>query len=191
MILLPAIAAGLLAVWLRSRLTHIPILPPALRMTWLVIIAFIPQWLAFYLPAGRRLTSTQLAAIALIGSQCLLLVFIWLNRHQAGFRILGIGLLLNFIVITANGGLMPIAPRLISDTLPNLPATARQTGARLGWNIVLSPADTRFQPLSDTLLMPAWLPYRKALSPGDILISLGAFWVLWSMGNRTSLQEAV
>ncbi len=190
MILLPAIVAGLLAVWLRSRLTRTPVSPPALRMTGLVIVAFLPQWLAFYLPVTRRLTSVQLAATVLIGSQCLLLVFAWLNRHQAGFWVLGIGLLLNFIVIAANGGLMPIAPHLIAETLPNLPATAWETGARLGWNIILPAADTRLRMLADTLLTPAWLPYRKALSPGDVLISLGAFWVLWSMGGRTSLQEA-
>lgn len=183
MILLPAIVAGLLAGLARARRHgNGSLRSPDLRLIWLVPIAFLPQWLAFDLPATRRLTTDKSAAMAMVSSQALLLIFAWFNRNQPGFWALGTGLALNLSVITLNRGLMPVSPEVVAELLPYVPADDWQVGERVGWNIVLLVTDTRLWWLSDHLLLPAWFPYRKALSVGDLLIATGAFWHLWALG---------
>ena len=189
MILLPAIVAGLLAGLARARHRNGHLRSPDLRLVWLVPIAFLPQWLAFNLPVTRRLTTDNLAAAALVSSQALLLVFAWYNRKQPGFWSLGTGLTLNLTVIALNGGLMPVSPGVVAELLADIPIDDWQIGERVGWNIVLPVTDTRLWWLSDHLLLPAWFPYRKALSVGDLLIAAGAFWYLWALGAPKSEEE--
>jgi hypothetical protein len=183
MILLLAIIAGLLAGLARAWYGGHRLRSPNLRIAWLVPIAFLPQWLAFYLPATRRLITANLAAVALTGSQSLLLIFAWRNRDQPGFRAMGLGLALNLLVIALNGGLMPVSPETMARLHPETQPETWQAGTRRGWNIVLPIATTRLWWLSDRLLTPAWLPIRKALSAGDVLIAGGAFWLLWALGG--------
>jgi len=172
---------GLLRAWLSKRRYDVP----QIRHIWLVLIAFLPQWLAFYLPVTRRSIPDQWAIAALIGSQILLLVFVWRNsnqqrvRNQMGFWLLGFGLILNLTVILLNGGLMPISPESVSRLAPDAIPGSWQIGSRLGTgkDIVLAVDQTRLWWLSDRFLLP--LPGRDvAFSLGDVLIAAGAFFVL-------------
>lgn len=110
MILLTAVASGLHAGLLRALVRGRRLTSLNLRLLWLVVIAFIPQLLAFNLPSTRARLPDQAASAALILSQVMLLVFVWANRRQPGFWALGVGLALNLLVIAANGGWMPISP---------------------------------------------------------------------------------
>ena len=80
-------------------------------------------------------------------------------------------------------------PLLSSSFEP--PVVNIHAGERIGWNVVLPVSSTRLWWLSDHLLMPAWSPYRKALSIGDLFIAGGAFWFLWSLADpeRTTEQK--
>jgi hypothetical protein len=183
MILLLAVAAGLLAGLVRSRLGgsgHLR--DPELRLVWLVPIAFLPQWLVFFWATTSHLTTDNLAAAVLVSTQLVLLVFAWFNRYQPGFWALGVGLALNLLVITLNGGLMPVSPETLAQ-LPNVSPGRWEIGDRIAWSTILPVSDTRLWWLSDQILMPAWFPARKALSLGDVLIAVGAFWLLWSLGK--------
>jgi hypothetical protein len=185
MILIWAIAAGLLAglgwAWIGQRKFH----PPELDLLWLVPVAYLPQLLAFNLPATRELIPDNLAAAALVCSQSLLLIFAWFNRDKPGFWALGLGLALNFLVIAINGGLMPISPETVTRLSPNAPPDLWQLGYRLwgGKDIVLPVDATRLWWLSDHLLSPGWVPYQVAFSIGDLFIAMGAFWLLCSSGG--------
>jgi hypothetical protein len=160
-------------------------------LLWLVPIAFLPQLFAFQLPATQKLIPDNLAALGLVISQLLLLVFAWANRNQPGFWMLGLGLLLNLAVIALNGGLMPISPETVTRLAPNAPPEAWHVGERLGTgkDIVIPEADMHLSWLADRFLLPDWTPYRVAFSLGDVFISVGAFWLLWSFGKQIEQNE--
>ncbi len=183
MILLVAVVAGLLAGLARARHGRRPLRVPDLRLVWLAPVAFLPQMVAFYLPAGGRLPADSLAAAALVGSQVVLLIFAWLNRSRPGFWALGLGLALNLLVIALNGGLMPISPETAGRLMPDAAPDMLQIGHRLGKDVVLPASATRLEWLADRFLLPPWPPYQVAFSLGDVLIALGAFWLLWAMGG--------
>ncbi|HEX9018704.1 MAG TPA: DUF5317 domain-containing protein [Anaerolineaceae bacterium] len=175
------LAAGLFRAWIGKRTYRII----DLRLPGLVLFAFVPQWLAFFQTRlGYRLPDDW-APYLLVSSQVVLLVFAWLNRKQPGFLLLGSGLILNFLVIITNGGLMPISPGTVRKIYPNAPRTSWQIGKRLGSgkDIVLPAEWTNLAFLSDRWILPDWVNIQVAFSVGDVFIALGAFWLLWTLGG--------
>jgi heme/copper-type cytochrome/quinol oxidase subunit 4 len=191
LILLIALVAGLVAGWLRASWNKRAFQSIHLKFWWLVILAFVPQLVAFQWKVTSASLSVTWAAVALVSSQVLLLIFVWFNRRDPRVWILGSGLLLNLMVILLNGGLMPISPDTVQKLIPNAPAGSWQIGARLGTgkDIVLPILNTRLWFLSDHFLLPAGLHYQVAFSLGDVLIAIGAFWLLWSLGGPLKLKE--
>ncbi|MEW5871298.1 MAG: DUF5317 domain-containing protein [Chloroflexota bacterium] len=185
MVLLWAVALGLAAGLARAWLTRQPFRQETPDHIWLLLAAASLQAIAFYIPATRTAMPKWLAALALVGSQAGLLVFVYLNRRQAGFPVLGAGLALNILVIVANCGWMPTSPQVLAELFPGYPSAALQPGMRVGWSkdVLLLPAETRLAWLSDCMLLPAWFPQRAAFSFGDVWIATGAFWALWARGG--------
>ena len=192
MILVQAVVAGFLAGQIRAWYGGRRLSAPDLRCACLVLLAFIPQWLAFFLPASRNLVPDRLAPAVLVGSQALLLLFAWLNRDRPGFRALGLGLALNLLVITLNGGLMPISPETLARLVPEIPESW-QVGGRLGSSksILLPTTATHLAWLSDRFLPPSWFPNRMAFSLGDAFIAGGAFFLLWVSGGEQRATSSV
>jgi len=195
MVLLLAVIVGVAAGATRAGLGGRQLASPSLRFAWLAPLAFAPQWIVFFLPVTRQLISDDLAAAALMSSQALLLLFAWYNRRQAGFLVMGIGLALNLLVITLNGGLMPIDPETVMQLAPGAPANGWQIGQRLGTtkDIVLPDAATHLCWLADrfTLSVPMPHPWRVVFSLGDVLIAIGAFSLLWALGREPSARKTL
>jgi hypothetical protein len=189
-VLLLAIAAGLLAGVGWARWRGQPYHPPELQYLWLVFVAFLPQFIVVYLPITRRLFPDWLVIGFLLASQIMLFGFVWLNRRIIGMPILLCGVVLNLAVMTTNGGFMPISPqtasRLVSeDRLRNI-----QTGSRFSVkDVLLRPENTRFEWLADRFLLPTWFPYQAAFSLGDGFIALGIFYLLAKPGSSTEFTN--
>jgi hypothetical protein len=162
-----------------SRWRGHPYRPPTLNHIWLVIVGFLPQFLIIYLGNTRVTFPDWLAALSIVTSQLILLIFAWLNRHLAGMSILIFGLILNMAVMVANGGFMPINPHTAERIIGSERIASYDLGSRIGYkDILITKNETRLEWLADRFLPPAGLPYQVAFSLGDVFIAFGAFWIL-------------
>lgn len=179
MILWLGLVIGLVTGLGLSRWRGHPYHPPTLNHVWLVIVGFLPQFLAVYLGNTRVMIPDWLAALSIVTSQLTLLIFAWLNRHLAGMSILIFGLVLNMAVMVVNGGFMPINPNTAERIVGPERLASFELGSRIGYKDILLPKNgTRLEWLADRFLPPAGFPYQVAFSLGDIFIALGAFWIL-------------
>jgi hypothetical protein len=186
LILLSALVLGLLVGLGWSRWRNQPYQAPALQYIWLVLVAFLPQLIVAYLPATHYLLPDWLAASSLSASLIVFLVFVWFNRRLPGMSILIFGLGLNLIVILANRGWMPISPQTANHLIGRDVLQSFSLGGRFGQkDILLLPQNMNFEYLADRFLLPDWFPYKVAFSLGDILIALGAFWLLAKPADQT------
>lgn len=186
MILLIGVVVGLLCGFLRATLGKRAYQPYTLHFVWLVLLAMAAQWLVLSFPLTRASMPDYVVQLTLVLSQLTLLVFVIGNRKTPGFWLLGLGLVLNLTVIVLNGGLMPTTPETATWLSPDTPANSWQIGERFGYSkdIVLPRAETNLWFLSDQFRTPSWMAYRVAFSLGDIFITVGAFWLFWSIGGQ-------
>ena len=190
MILLPAVGLGLAVGLGTARLRGQPFQPPDLRYLWLIFLAFLPQFAILYIPALRPQVPDLWAGIFLTASQALLLGFAWLNRKHPGMLVLLVGAAFNFLVMTANGGFMPINPQTASRLVPQEILEGIPVGSRFGLkDILLKPQDTRFEILADRFLPPEWSAYQVAFSLGDVFLAVGVFWLLASQPQNALNQK--
>jgi len=99
-------------------------------------------------------------------SYLLLFFALYKNRLIPGIRYILGGTAMNFAVIAANGGRMPVRADVIPDKLAEILATAQ------GGTHVLMNESTRLAFLADIFYIS--LPYQHMLiSMGDIIIDLG------------------
>ncbi len=140
-----------------------------LALPSLPLAALSLQILLFSEPLPTARWPLAVKAALHVSSYLLLLVFLALNLKKPGFAVIGIGLILNFAVITANGGFMPANPKALSmagfDPADGERRTVRNT------RIADKP---RLELLGDVFAIPKGIPFSNAFSVGDVLIGLGA-----------------
>jgi uncharacterized membrane protein YhhN len=114
---------------------------PTLNHIWLVFLGFLPQLLVIYLGNNIVTIPDWLAALSIVTSQLLLLIFAWLNRHLPGMPILIAGLILNLVVMVANGGFMPINPNTAERIVGAERIASFELGSRIGYKDISAPRD--------------------------------------------------
>ncbi|HZQ07847.1 MAG TPA: DUF5317 domain-containing protein [Anaerolineae bacterium] len=154
----------LIALARGGRLANLALLP--VRFIGLLFLPFVLQLIAFS-PIGDRLVlGIPLARYLYTVSLGVAVIVLWLNRKLPGVVLITLGLCLNFLVIALNGGFMPVSASAREFAgLP--PLTGRD-------NNVIPLTDSSWLPwLSDTLPLPAFVPFANVFSPGDLLIVIG------------------
>lgn len=140
------------------------------RVRWLILLfeGLVVQ-LAFDIWDPPGLTATGGLAVLLL-SNTAVGAFLLLNRRIPGMLLVGLGLLLNTVVITANQA-MPVSPSAASvaglDAPPSISDDLKHerldSDTRLGW-------------LGDVIPIPG---VQEVLSLGDIVLALGAARVVY------------
>lgn len=173
MFLLLALLFGLIVGWARGgSLVKLGQLP--LRYGWLILIALLLQLIALSPRFAGLGWSDRFDPGLHIFSNLLLLLTVGLNLSLSGMKILGIGLLLNFLAIAANGGYMPVAPdNLVRAGMADLAEVLRAKG-HVSKSTALT-SETRLPFLADIFVVPSWLPVSNVFSIGDVFIGIGAF----------------
>ena len=152
-----------------------------LRVPWVFILAAAVQ--VGLMIAGARGTAfgPGVAPALYVLTFVVVLLGIWANRRLPGMWLVGAGVFLNLLVIAANGGSMPVdrdlAVRAGSTVMVELLDSTAYT------NHVAAGEGTRLRWLGDVLALPMVVPRPKFFCPGsvgDILVTLGACWLILS-----------
>ncbi|WP_027410316.1 DUF5317 domain-containing protein [Anoxybacteroides tepidamans] len=114
-----------------------------------------------------RFSNGLFLAIYVIG-----LVFLWLNRHQPGFIVIFAGVLLNFVVMSLNGGRMPVSLEA-AQFLGHEYIEALKAGV-YGKHEAIT-ASTWLPFLGDIIPLSPPYPRQQVISIGDVIMNVGAF----------------
>ena len=176
MILLVALIITILIAVLRGgRLRDLGKL--SIRWPWLPLLAFLVQAYMVFFPAERSEGLLTLRASVLVGSYICLLAMAWSNCRLPGIRLIALGVLMNFAVMVANGGYMPVTPEALmtaghQDLAHSMESRARVASSK---DVILEREETTLWWLSDIFVIPRDWPLSGSFSLGDVVIALGAF----------------
>ena len=181
MLLLWALPIGVLVGLLRGgRLGNLARLE--LRGAGLILTALVIQLLIFPLPGLPGPLIPWGTAFFHLASYALLAGFVVLNRREWGILLMGVGMLLNVLVIAANGGYMPTYPKLLEWAGRTKAAQALVAEGFYGNNVCIGceGISTRLTFLGDVFVVPAWVPGANVFSIGDLVLALGLVYFLQS-----------
>jgi hypothetical protein len=178
-IIVLAVVAGLLAGGSITRFAH-------LRLRWwaLAPLGFALQGVP--LPDGRHGGDLLIRMVVFGTSFVLVIAFALRNRALAGVPLVVIGLFLNGLVVTANGG-MPVSREALDrsgqhDVLALLLA---DEGAK---HHLLDLNEDVLTPLADVIAVPP--PVAQVVSVGDIFVYAGLVWLIVAvMRGRIGEQD--
>jgi hypothetical protein len=173
-VLLIAVAVSYLRGGRLGRLAQAP-----LRWSWLLLLGLLLQ-LAVDLAVGRGvLADASLAGWSLLfASQLLVLAWVLRNWHLPGMLLVGLGLLMNVVVVAANGA-MPVDPEAIV-ALGGDPA-ALEPGKH-----TLLTEETRLSWLADIWALP---PLRSIISVGDVVLAAGLLPLVHALMSYRPAEE--
>lgn len=106
-------------------------------------------------------------------SYLLMIVCVILNINKNSMKAFFIGIILNFIVIFANGGKMPVSLNGIKGINDNIGIELATSEFDIKHQGVTP--NTKLVYLSDIILIPEPYPLPKILSIGDVFIMIGLF----------------
>ena len=154
----------------------------AVRRGWLIILAFLVHLITILLVTDPSALAIKRAVLAI--TALMLLLGILPNLKWWAFRVFAVGFILNTLVMTVNGGLMPVTPEnhqrvLKSEVqMPSLSQTPPNSK-----NVLLASADTKLSFLSDTIYLPVLKP--RVYSIGDLFLVAGILVFVAELASRS------
>ncbi len=178
MILVVAVIAGISVALIRGGSLR-ALADMQFRLGWLALLALLVQMYVIYYPPETSQMERTFHAALMMGSYAVLIVLVLINRRMPAMPIIGLGLLLNLIVMASNGGFMPVTREAVLTAGTRTAAELPAEGSRLSRSKdILLPADkTRLWILSD-VITASGMPMARVYSPGDLLVAGGAFLLL-------------
>jgi hypothetical protein len=133
--------------------------------------------LVIYVPG-----QTTFQIFVVLFSQLALIFLLLVNRHVPGAKLFALGVLLNTVVMAANGGWMPITPETYQSIRPNRVVEVQER-APASKGIMLPRHETKLWLLSDIIPISI-LGHKNAMSPGDLLLIMGVAQFLFQATSK-------
>jgi hypothetical protein len=141
-----------------------------IRFGGLALVAIAAQLVIIYAGLGG---AADVRRFIFPISYVLLLAFIILNR-RVGFLIIGVGMILNFLAIVTNGGLMPISPASMEKAGQGDQLAELNVGdpVPMSKDVLLEEGATNLRWLTDRFVWDSPGPF-SVYSIGDVIIAAG------------------
>lgn len=174
MIFVAAVLLALAVALLRGgRIEHLSRL--SVRFAPLIVLGFVIQLLIFNPILGPHLSRSQVA-LAYNVSMILVWGTLAINWRLPGAPLMALGVFLNWLVITLNGGFMPASQEALLRA--GLMGPALMAPGEHNNNSILITESTRLPFLADVMAIPASLPFSTVFSVGDLLLAAGGCWLV-------------
>lgn len=162
------IVAIILGYLLKGKLSHLMYLN--IKGIWLILVGFVlERGLNFFLKSGVLELGSLTYLLDLV-MYIMIFIFIRINIKLKPLWVMGIGFLMNAIVIFANGGAMPVSPKAMAYM--GIPTANMLAGLYTIMN-----EETHFKILAD--ILPIYLTkVGFVISLGDIVLCLGMIWLI-------------
>ncbi|GAB6932828.1 DUF5317 domain-containing protein [Calditerricola satsumensis] len=184
--LIDGVLLGLVVALLRGgKLAHLA--DVRIRGAWVFVALCLGQ-VALYLFRDQMPSIFRMSPVWFLSAYLVMFLVLYQNRHIHGVNVMLIGGLLNFVVMVANGGYMPVSPEAASLISPTYIEPLPQ--GPYGKHILMS-EETNLNFLGDIIpLLPPY-PRHQVVSIGDVLINIGAFLVIQALlvRKRPSREE--
>ncbi len=144
-----------------------------LEKWYFFVFGFMVEFAAVFMASkGVGFVSKNILFIHCL-SYILLFIGIFFNRKSTAFKIIFIGVFLNFLVIMANGGHMPVS----GEAMINIGLMENMMNIKEGKIIThaLMDSHTVFRYLGDIFVLAKPYPRPKVFSIGDVFMALGIF----------------
>ena len=167
-IIIISIIIGLLRNGKLSSLSQI-----SLKRTELIVLACLIQGGIIFLGSRNIKFVLDYSSYMIIFSYIVLLLAVWYNKKLKGMKIIALGIILNFIVIVANSGHMPVLLSSLYKAGLNDFALVLKEGTYVTHTLITE--KTLFGFLADVIPLPSPFPDPSVVSVGDFLMFYGVF----------------
>ncbi|HHV99420.1 MAG TPA: DUF5317 domain-containing protein [Clostridiaceae bacterium] len=145
-----------------------------IKKVWLIILAFLIQAVARIIGAKGIQMPAESAIVIQLAVFLLMAACFWFNRYYSGMVFIGIGYLMNTVVMAANGGRMPVSEKVLAATSISHFIDNIKTGKDIKHVIMNSGTKMKF--LADIIPIPGFLgSMMQVVSIGDLVILVGIF----------------
>ena len=172
--MLSAVAIAVLLGWILGGSINDLVELPFARVE--VLTAAFGIQLFMHFAAGQVPSGITVWAFGLhLLSYGLIFYVMWHNRNLPGMPLIAAGVLLNLLVIIANGG-MPVSPQALMATGQGHLVDILESGGSMRHQLMDSQTALSF--LGDHLTTPDWFWSPTVYSPGDLVMIAGLFWLV-------------
>ncbi|QDY85242.1 hypothetical protein FQU75_18850 [Paenibacillus polymyxa] len=161
-----------------------------LKAGWMFPLLLAIQFIIFY-AQEKWAWLAAMNGYLFMGIYMVGLIFLWLNRHHKGFKLILIGVLMNFIVMAVNGGRMPVSLSA-SEVLGPYYTDMLKSGSVISKHYMMD-ASTRLSLLGDIIPLSKPYPRTQVISIGDVVMNFGMFLFIQNVlvvnRNKDNQQE--
>ena len=145
----------------------------SLKKIELIVLACLIQAGLIFLGSKKVKFVLDIGSYMIIFSYIVLLLVVWYNKKLKGMKIIFLGIVFNFIVITANGGHMPVLLSSVYKAGLNDFAIVLKEGSYVTHTLITE--KTLFGFLADVIPLSPPFPDPSVVSVGDFLMFYGVF----------------